>query len=183
MKAHPRLALHLRLFAVMGIPFGVLVAAWDVLHGPTTAAPVVVGGTVAGVLFGAVMSAVLGTLQWNAAVADRDQRRHRDPQATVELSPVVSRTVTFDAPSAAVLRRAAEATSIFGGRVLDADERRVTLTVPTAVRVWGERVTVAAGPGDAVTISSRPTLRTAVVDGGRNARNVEQLAAWLGARR
>jgi hypothetical protein len=181
--AHPRLVLHLRVFVVMGVPFGVLLAAWNVLQGTSSPRSIVVGGVVAGAVFGAVMSALLGTVQWHAAMADRDRRREGDPDATLELGPTVSRIVTIDAPSADVLRRAARASSVLGGRVVGSDARHVTLSVPTSWRSWGERVTVAAGPGDAVTISSRPVLRATVVDGGRNARNVEELAAWLGARR
>jgi len=71
-----RLRLHLRIAAVTGIPYAVLWAAWMYVFELDTGGTIgfVLAALAGGLLFGVIMSAILGTRQWRAGLAVRDRR-------------------------------------------------------------------------------------------------------------
>jgi hypothetical protein len=145
-------------------------------------------GAVGGLVVGIVVSLFLTQQQWSAAVVARDRRLAADPTAspTPDTSVVVRRTVRVPLPHAEVVRRIPDAAAALDRRRVrasDAGAGTVALSTPMSLRSWGERVVIAAGPEEGgstpVTITSRPQLRVTLVDGGRNADNVERLETWL----
>jgi hypothetical protein len=145
-------------------------------------------GALGGLVVGIVVSLILGQRQWGAALAARDRRLVDDPTASPipDTGVVIERTVRVPLPQAEVVQRLPDAGTALADRRARANDTAggtVTLTTPWSLTSWGERVVLSAGPDEdgstPVTITSRPLLRWTLVDGGRNAENVERLAAWL----
>jgi hypothetical protein len=185
-----RWQLPLGLALLVGVVIAAALAGVElVLHqyGPPGDVGAVVLQAAAGLLIGAAVGGVLGTVQWRAAVRARDQRVAADPTASraVGLRPRAQRTAVVVLPGHVVLGRGAELAAALGARRHLADEIAGTLTVktPPSTGSWGERVVLTVGPepsgATAVTISSRPRHPAQLVDHGRNAQNVEGAATWL----
>jgi hypothetical protein len=187
-----RCRLHRRIAIATGVPYAVLwtiymAIAEDVGLDPMGLGIIVATGTVAGLFFGILMSAVLG--RWQSRAADR-QRRLTDPAAPDAVDVGVHRrsTVRVEVPAAEILRRSSDAAGVLRrGRVTAVEEadRIVTLRVGMSWRSWGEHVVLRLHPQTPsvtdVAVTSRPVFPWTLVDYGVNSRNVERMIEWLRA--
>jgi hypothetical protein len=121
-------------------------------------------------------------------VAARDRRLAADPNASPSVNPSVrvEQTVLVPLPRTEILRRGETlAQTLDRGRFKTADEAAGTIvfSTPTWAWGWGERVVLAVGAEEGgrtpVTITSKPAIWGPSLDFGRNARNVERIAAGL----
>jgi hypothetical protein len=188
-----RFRLHRRIAIATGVPYAVLWSIYmaiveDVGLDPAGLGIIAATGAVAGLFFGILMSAVLGTWQWRAA--DRQRRRVTDPAAPDAVDVGVHRrsTVRVEVPAAEILRRSTDVAGVLRrARVTAVEEadRIVTLRVGMSGRSWGERVVLRLHPQSPsvtdVIVTSRPVFPWTLVDYGVNARNVERVLEWLRA--
>jgi hypothetical protein len=190
-SSEARFRLHRRIAIATGVPYAVvwsiyMAIAEDVGLDPARLGIVAGTGALAGLFFGILMSAVLGTWQWRAAA----RRRVTDPAAPDGVDVGVHRrsTIRVEVPAAEILRRSSDAAGVLRrGRVTaveDAD-RIVTLRVGMSWRSWGERVELRLHPQSPsvtdVIVTSRPVFPWTLVDYGVNAGNVERVLEWLRA--
>ncbi|WP_214370964.1 hypothetical protein [Pseudonocardia sp. H11422] len=202
-EARARRRLHTRIALMTGVPFAVLYwvlfAGYLLVFDRIDPDPVVFGllalvSVPTGVLFGVVMSAVLGTVQWRATRARWARRRAMDPDAPATFTPDVrrSRTARIDLPPAEVFRHALQACrALRRAHVTGADEDTttgggtITLRVGMSWWSWGERMVVRLRPRDRTAteaeVSSVPVWPPTVVDYGRNEDNVDAVIDWLRA--
>lgn len=166
--------LYWRIFAACAIPYGLGMGIYFALT--RGLARGVAAGAMAGFLFGVVMSATLGTL----AIL---KTRRAGPDA---LRVAQDRTVEVRGTREGVLERVRKALA----QLPLARHVRVTRTgdvveakVGTSWRSWGEvviaRVADATPEGRLVHLTSRPRLRTTVVDYGKSHANLEAVANAL----
>ena len=189
MSSEARFRLHRRIAIATGVPYAVLWSIYvaiveDVGLDPAGLGIVAATGAVAGLFFGIVMSAVLGTWQWRAG------RRVSDPAAPDAVDVGVHRrsTVRVEVPAAEILRRSGDAAGVLRrGRVTAVEEadRIVTLRVGMSWRSWGEHVVLRLHQQSPsvtdVIVTSRPVFPWTLVDYGVNAGNVERVLEWLRA--
>ncbi len=184
-----RLQMHLNLAVRYALWFGVVLGLVQFLLSPSAdRVAALQGGFQVGLLVGVVVSVVVGIPQWRAAAAARDRRLAADPDAPATVDPGVrvARTVRAPRPRTEILHRGEEWARVLDrGRLEAVDETAGTLTLSTPVSgwSWGDRVVLAVGAEEAgrtaVTVTSRPAFRGPAIDFGRNARNVERIAAAL----
>ncbi|MFB8004405.1 hypothetical protein [Nocardia sp. NPDC056000] len=169
--------LYLRIFLLTGIPFGVLIGLYDsISFARNTSA--VLGGLIAGVIFGALIAAFAGTRQLRAArgavytdAANPGLSQHarihlpRPPQQSYALAQQVLRTLPA--------RIATE----------DATTGRITAQTPMSWQTFGETLTITVESDtpdtSSVLIESRPRVRFTAVDYGTGRAHVERIAATL----
>ena len=190
--AGPACRLHVKIALATGVPFAVLWGGWMALNQPMGPEPALTGvlavaALLAGLLFGVLMSAVVGTMQWRSG-RDRMARRGGDPDGpgAVDLGVRHTRTVRVGLPAAEVRRRSVAVARILRrARVADTGQGPgpIALWVGTSRRSWGERVELRVDPHDAsttdVTVSSRPIWPWTLADYGKNADNVDRVVGWL----
>jgi len=184
-----RLQMHLNLAIQYALLLGVLLGLTQFLF--TSSADrigALKGGVTAGLFAGIVVSVILGIRQWRAAVAARDRRLAADPNASPTVNPSVriEQTVRVPLPRTEILRRGESlAQTLDRGRLKATDEDAGTIILSTATWAlgWGERVVLTVGADEGgrapVTITSKPALWGTSIDFGRNALNVERIAAAL----
>ena len=165
------------LFLATAIPFGVgmgaLLAVVFAVFG-MGAGVGLVGGLGSGVLFGLVMSLILGTLQLAG---------HRGAPRGMSLSPRQDRQVPVPGGPDLIDRVQVALTSL-PAEVTHADvvAGRFVARTRRSWKSWGEEVVVqlSGSPAEPVaTVSSRPTVRTTLVDYGVGRRNVERVVRAL----
>jgi len=128
-----RARMHRSIALATGIPFAVLWGGWFVLTGsggdtPAALAARAVAGVLAGALFGVVMSAVLGSRQWRAALA-------ASTGGTIDAGTHAVRSLEVGQPAAEILRRAEEAAAVLGGaHVTSVDEATGTIELSCRCR-------------------------------------------------
>ncbi|MGY1619277.1 hypothetical protein ACI797_21260 [Geodermatophilus sp. SYSU D00691] len=169
-----RLRTYARLFVACGVPFGIVTGLLSLPF--LDAGGGVAAGASAGVLFGGGMALLLGTTD---AVADRGAR----PGAPH--GPRQSATLAVH-PSPDLPQRVVDALAALPATVATADPvtGRFTATTRTTWKSWGEEVTVQLSGDPAAptaTVSSRPRVRTSLVDYGRGRSNVAAVVAALRA--
>jgi len=184
-----RLQMHLNLAIQYALLLGVVLGLTQFLF--TQSADRITalkGGVLAGLFGGIVVSVILGIRQWRAAVAARDRRLAADPNASPTVNPSVriEQTVRVPLPRTEILSRGESlANTLDRGRFKAVDEAagRIILATATSAWTWGERVVLAVGADEGgrtpVTITSKPVVWGPSIDFGRNARNVERIAAAL----
>jgi hypothetical protein len=174
------LKLYGTIFVAMAVPFGVLTglvfvglfAALDVGVGAVTG---FVGGLGSGLFFGLVMALVLGTAQLIAVRGvprDRSLSPRQEERVTVAGGPDLADRVVSALGS---LPAEVTAADVSAGRFVA--RRRANW------KSWGEEVVVQLSGDPArptATVSSRPRVRTTLVDHGRGHRNVEHVLRALG---
>jgi hypothetical protein len=186
-----RLRMHVNLAVQFGLLFAVVLGLAQMLFADASdwAARVAEGerGAMGGLLAGIAVSLVVGYKHWRAAVVVRDRRLAADPTASPTVDPSVraEQTVRVPLARAEMLSRGTEAANaLHKGQVRAVDEAAGTITLATGSSgwSWGEAVVLAVGADDSgttpVTVTSKPRA-WALSDGGTNARNVEQVSAWL----
>ncbi len=184
-----RLQMHLNLAIQYALLLGVVLGLTQFLF-PSSADRITAlkGGILAGLFAGIVVSVILGIRQWRAAVVARDRRLAADPNASPTVNPGVriEQTVRVPLPRTEILRCGESlAHTLDRGRFKAVDEAagRIVLSTATSAWSWGERVVLAVGADEGgrtpVTITSKPALWGPAIDFGRNARNVERIAARL----
>ncbi|MEV6070661.1 hypothetical protein AB0L82_29310 [Nocardia sp. NPDC052001] len=169
--------LYLRIFLFTAIPFGVLIGLYDsITFARTTSA--ILGGIIAGVIFGALIAAFGGTRQVRAARAavhtdasdpglSQRARIHlpRSPQQSYALAQQVLRSLPA--------RITTE----------DAATGRITAQTPMSWQTFGETLTITVESDtpdtSSVLIESHPRLRFTAVDYGTGRHYVERIAATL----
>lgn len=155
--------LYLLLLVGTGVPFGVITGLlwWSAAK-----------GMVGGVLFGVVMSVLLGTL----APATRGGRGG-------SVSPRQERRLRVEAEPAQVHRCAAWALDGLPATLSSPTEpHRVEAVTGTSWNSWGDHVSVELRPdGNAteVVVRSRPRVATTLVDFGRGRKNVDSVVEGL----
>ena len=184
-----RLQMHLNLAIQYALLLGVVLGLTQFLF-PSSADRITAlkGGILAGLFAGIVVSVILGIRQWRAAVVARDRRLAADPNASPTVNPSVriEQTVRVPLPRTEILRCGESlAQALDRGRFKAVDETagRIVLATATSAWSWGERVVLAVGTDEGgrtpVTITSKPAFWGPSIDFGRNARNVELIAARL----
>ena len=171
------LGVYLRLFVVTGVAFGLLMAvvlgaSFAVLD--MDAGVGAVGGLAAGLPFGLAMSAILGT---GHVIGHR-----RTPPGT-SLGPRQEETVAVPGDPG-LSDRVMGALWSLPAEVTDADvpAGRYVARTRRSWKSWGEEVVVQLSGDPArplVTVTSRPTVRTTLVDYGRGRHNVEHVLRAL----
>jgi len=171
------MALYLKVFLATGLPFGALAVVLLLPFGLDVA---VVFGALAGLFFGGTMSLILVTLHLQVA-----KRVQTEPGKT-PFGVHQSRHVDLAMPYDTAFDLCGESLQRVGGhKIQEQDRERGRIVAKTAFS-WkssGEIITFSITSGDAnhasVEISSRPVMRTALADYGKNAENVERIKSFL----
>ena len=175
-----KLPLGWRILIASGFMFGLFAVPVGVCGGALSADGLVWGlgsGMVAALKYGASMALVLGFMQ----VYRSSEGGRREMTLSVESRA----SLTIAAPPEAALDVArAELDRMGIARVIADDRACGVLEVKTSRTLWSwgsviRVVAEATADGTTITLHSRPTLRTAMVDGGTNRKNVERLSAAL----
>ena len=184
-----RLQMHLNLAIQYALLLGVVLSLTQLLLAPSAdRIAALKGGFQGGLLAGIAVSVILGIQQWRAATAARDRRLAADPNASATVNPGVrvEQTVCVPLPRTEILRRGENlAQSVDRARLKAVDEAagKIILSTPTVAWGWGERIVLTVGTDEdgqtPVTITSKPAVWGPSIDFGRNARNVERIAAAL----
>ncbi|MDO9379429.1 MAG: hypothetical protein Q7T56_11320 [Nocardioidaceae bacterium] len=175
----PRATLALKVFALMGLPFGVFMGLYlaistDGRDSALTAG--VVGGLASGLFFGLFMAVFVTVV---------DQMRRTRTGAPLAGGTRPSHRMRVAIPVHDVVLQARNVLWHLAGSHAQEDPAAGTLTVTTRPSwwSWGDVVTVtlqAEGQGSTlVQVASRPRLRTTLVDYGSNAGHVRTVVEGL----
>ena len=156
----------LKVFVWMGLPFGAMMALFDLADGDvglhTVLRPLIFGGFMAVIVGSSHARAVRGTDQ---TLPDRYER-----------------TIEVPLPTFEVERRAFGVAPSLAKRIQKVDHGHVRLFVPSSSETWGEVMDVrfVARAPDLTVVNLASRLRTsALVDYGKNRQNVERLVGVL----
>ena len=184
-----RLQMHLNLAIQYALLLGAVLGLTQFLLAPSADRMAALkSGFQSGLIAGILVSVILGIRQWRAAVAARNRRLAADPNASATVNPGVrvEQTVRVPLSRTAILDRGESlAKTLDRGRFKALDEAAGKIILSTSARGWGwgERVVLAVGVDQGgqtpVTITSKPAVWGPSIDFGRNARNVERIAAGL----
>jgi hypothetical protein len=175
-------SVYLKLFLATGIPFGTLAGLfYTVLYGLPFGS---VAGLLAGVFFGGLMSLILGSLHI------RSVGRVQSERAGGALGVHHVRSIELALPYDEAFDLCIESLrSIRKCRIQEEDRLRGKIVARTGItwKTWGDVITFELrrieGNRTLVTVSSRPVVRTTLVDYGKNLENVERICSFLKERR
>lgn len=160
--------LYLKLFLAMAIPYTLVMMLFTLNPGLAL---------VSGILYGGAMSLLFGTIQHLSFRGKKADAEHSVRQSrTLEIDHNIDDTFNLCLEAYTVLKRAV---------IKKVDRQAATIEVRTGanLRTYGELITIKIAPLDAhtstVTISSRPRVKSTMIDYGRNLRNVNLLALYL----
>lgn len=169
--------LYIKMFLLAGIPFGVVIGLYDaIMFSPSGSA--LLGGLLAAVAFGAVMSAVAGTRQLRSA----RKSVYTDP---ADLGVRQRARVRLTQPRQQAFAAAQQALEGLPARITGADAASGRISGKTGMswQSWGENLTLTvesdASNGSSVLIESRPRFPVTIADYGVGRTNVEHIAAAL----
>jgi hypothetical protein len=168
------LRFHVKLFLQCGIPFGVCMGLFALLAGPRFA---VLSGLFSGVLFGLLMSCIIGTMHLSST-RDLDPEDRFAVRHETDLVLPVARDEAFT--------RCRQSLEAFPRCSIEAEDKaRGVLEAATrmTMKSWGERIRFSLTPVDDTTtrvhVSSRPSMSLTSVDYGRNHDNVATIQRAL----
>lgn len=160
--------LYIKLFLAFGVPFGLLMG----LFYPYPALVLLVG-----ILYGAVMSGVFGTLQHRSVKGKKQTHTDGVKQA---------REFEIDLPYQQAFSACLDAVNeIQRAKIQMANSHTGVIRARTGINLmtYGEIITFHLQPLDADTtlirIDSRPRLKTTLIDYGRNLEHVNRLSLYL----
>lgn len=160
--------LYLKLFLAFGVPFGLLMG---ILY-PYPALALLIG-----TVYGAIMAGIFGTLQHRAV-----RGKKKTSADGVQQQRNIEVDMPYDAAFAACLEAVGE---IQRAQFRQIDRAAGTIKARTSINLltYGEIITFRLQPLDAHTtcirISSRPRLKTTLIDYGRNLEHVNRLSLYL----
>lgn len=169
---------NLKIFFISGIPCGIFGAVlFSSLYGINVGLP---AGLVFGLIFGFLMFIILGVLH-SRAVEKIAGDRSKESMGTchvrnIELQLSYDRTFALCIKSLDLISRC---------RVQEQDRSKGKIIARSSVnwKTWGDTITfeITGGSNDitAVTISSRPTSWSTLVDYGKNLENVKTIVCFL----
>ena len=173
------LNLYLKLFLGTGIPYGLLMGALYSLK--LGFLPGLIGGLFAGLLFGCFMTLILGL--WHTLSVKRMGYAKSDDEAmgvhhirNIELPLGYGRVFDLCIASLNVIKKC---------KIRKEERSEGNIEVKTGItwKSFGERISFNIceinDSKTQVKVSSRPAIRTAVVDFGRNLDNVEKIIGFL----
>jgi len=162
--------IYLKLFLATGIPFGILVG---ILSGP-------VYGLSAGIFFGGFMSLILGFLHsWSVK---------RMPSGKSEEAKGVYhvRNIDLQLPYDKAFDLCIESLDLIKRckiRKEDRSQSKIDARAGITWKTWGDTISFDVRKIDndrtQVEVSSRPSVRTTLVDYGKNLENVERISSFL----
>jgi hypothetical protein len=151
-----------------GLPFGIAMGV--VYYLQSRRAVAIVGGLIAGVLFGIAMA-----LYQEGA----KRRLQKLGVGTGDMKPVQERTVPLSVDANVAMEKAKSALAAIRKIRSDsirANGNQITATTSMTWQSFGERISVEVLPtvvGSSVRIGSRPKIATTMMDGGKGRENVE----------
>ncbi len=167
-----------RLFLYTGVPFGLLMGLFGIVN--WGARPGIVSGLIAGILFGGIMTGILGYLHIRGVerniTDDADEINHHMKQhRNIELPMSYERAFELCIASLQEIEKAEVQSS-------DYSAGSITARTGTTWDSWGElisfRLTEAEGDGIRVELTSEPSTRQ-IVDYGKNLENANAIVAFL----
>lgn len=160
MKLDKKLAL------ITGIPFGIFAGG---LAGFVFGKGIIIGilvGIMSGLLFGVSISIILEALSQGVSK---------------KAGPAQSKTVTIDLPYETALAKSVQALDTIKAKVTHKEEANGIIRAKTSInwKSWGEAIEIRLAKQEdgkvMMTVSSRPKLRTTLVDYGKGLENVTSI--------
>jgi hypothetical protein len=174
MKA--KMKIHLKLFLATGVPYGILTGLiYLLLFGPLTG---LIAGLFAGILFGGFMSLILGSLHtWSVKRLPFKSREVMDVHHVQSIEMKLPYDKVFDLciESLRLIRKC---------KIVEENrsQGKIIARTGTTWKSWGEVITFDIRKMNdviQVKVSSRPAVRTTLVDYGKNLENVEKIVSFL----
>ena len=168
--------IYLKLLLTTGVPFGILAGViYSLLFSPLTG---LIAGLLAGILFGGLMSLILGTLHtWSVKRLPFKSKNVMDIHQvrSVEMKLLYDKVFDLCIESLRLIRKC---------RIVEENRSQGKIIARTGItwKSWGEIITFDIRKMNdviQVEISSRPVVRTTLVDYGKNLENVEKIASFL----
>ena len=168
---------YLKLFLATGIPFGISMGMFYSLHGVFEGLMV---GLLAGLFFGGFMSLLLGFLHtWSV-------KRISSGKSEEATSVHHVRSVELRLPYDKAFNLCIESLSLLKKyRIIEEDRSQGKIVAKTGMtwKSWGEVITFEVGEigndRTQIEVSSRPAVRTTLVDYGKNLENVKTIIFFL----
>ncbi len=167
---------YLKLFLAFSVTFGILISIVEVfIHGRSIS-----GVVIQAILFGFFLALIVGSSQKSSV------RRQGFDVSEDTLRVHQSRNLFLSRPCETAFEDCLRALESFGKsnvKIADRSTGKIEATTGWGWNILGDKITFRISEsGDnqtEVAISSRPILRHAVVDGGRNLKNVETISNFL----
>jgi hypothetical protein len=168
----------LKIFFLSGAPFGFLMGAWYYnLYGLQAG---IKGGLFAGAFFGFLTFIILGLLHRQAVkkIKGKSTRETMGMHHTraIEIQLPYPRAFDLCIQSLSLMKRC---------RILEHDRSKGKITAKTGLnwKTWGDTITFNIKKTGKehlkISVSSRPTARTTLVDYGKNLENVEKIISFV----
>ncbi|MBI5739194.1 MAG: hypothetical protein HZA16_00605 [Nitrospirae bacterium] len=169
---------NLKIFLASGVPFGIFAAIlFSSFYGTDAGLP---GGLISGLVFGFLMFIILGFLH-SRAVKRIAGEKSGEAMGTchvrdIKLPLPYDRTFDLCIDSLKLIRRC---------RVQEEDRSQGRITARSSInwKTWGDTIsfdiTGINSENTAVKVTSRPTVRTTIVDYGKNLENVKRIISFL----
>jgi len=170
--------IYLKLFLAMGIPFGIFMGIFDSLQYGFFSG--LIGGLFAGIFFGFFMSLTSGSLH--------SQSVKRMPYGNSEEAMGVHhvRNVELRLPYDDVFNICIESLNLIKKFKIQKEDRsqgKIVARISVSWQIWGDMISFDVCRIDnnrtQVIVSSKPVVRTTLVDYGRNLENVERITEFL----
>ncbi len=164
---------YLKIFLITGIPYVILMVAYDVFHGVQVE---LVFALLSGLVFGLFMSLIYGTLQILST---------RKIVTGGDVSPRQTETVYLDISLDAAFDRCREAFSEIGAKTKFEDREQGRIEAKTNInwKSFGEVILIQLCEQTtgqvSVQISSSPKLKMTLVDYGKGYENVKHITGFL----
>ena len=172
------LKLFLKLFLAMGIPFGIVMGIfYSFQYGFSVG---LVAGLFAGILFGCFMSLILGFLH----IRSVKQIPSGKPEEAMDVHHL--RSIELQFPYDKAFNLCIESLSLIKKCKIQKENRsqgKIIAKAGMTWKTWGDVISFDMRKIDnnrtQVTVSSRPIVRTTLVDCGKNLKNVEKIIRFL----
>lgn len=169
---------NMAIFLLSGIPFGLLMGIWySHLYGNQTG---IKGGVLAGIFFGILTYIILGLLHNQAVkkISDRSSgnnlRNHHI--RVIDLQLPYDKAYDLCLKSLGLIKKCTVQNN-------NSSEGTIVATTGLNWKTWGDTITFDIkrinNNHSRVTVSSRPTAKTTIVDYGKNLENIKRISAYL----
>ncbi len=171
---------HIKLFLATGIPFGIFMGIFNSFKYGIFSS--LVAGVVGGIFFGGFMSLILGFLH------RRSIRRMSSGKSEEAMGVHHVRNVELRLPYDKAFDLCIESLSLIKKCKIQNENRsqgKIVTKAGMTWKTWGDVISFeickTGNDGIQVEVSSRPALRTTLVDYGKNLENVETIVGFLNA--
>ena len=174
--------LYLKLFVGMGIPFGIWIGIIDSTHGGIRSG--LITGLIQGLLFGGIMSLILG-VKHSRAVKRISSGNPKNDMGVHHIRNIELQ-IPYDEAFDLCIESLAE---IKKSKVKAQDSPGGSINAKAGMnwKTWGDVITFEINKKDEnviqIKISSRPSVRTTLVDYGKNLENVNKIIDYLNPHR